>query len=126
MRSVRAIENADVCLLVIDATQNFESQDLNIFTLAARNNKGVVILVNKWDLVEKGTHSTKEYEARIREKTAPFQDIPIIFTSALTKQRVYKAVETALEVCQNRVRKSAPRSLMTSCCLSSLPLLPLR
>ncbi len=111
MRSVRAIENADVCLLVTDATQNFESQDLNIFTLAARNHKGVVILVNKWDLVEKSTQSTKEYETRIREKTAPFQDIPIIFTSALTKQRVYKAVETALEVYQNRIRKISTSQL---------------
>lgn len=105
MRSIRAIENSDVCLLLLDGTQGFESQDLNVFSLATRNNKGVVILVNKWDLVEKDTHSTKEFEALIREKTAPFQDIPIIFTSAVTKQRVYKAMETALEVYKNRTRK---------------------
>lgn len=111
MRSVRSIENADICLLIVDATQIFEAQDLNIFTLATRNNKGVVILVNKWDLIEKNTHSTKLVEAQIREKTAPFQDVPIIFTSALTKQRVYKAIETALEVYQNRIRKISTSQL---------------
>lgn len=105
MRSVRAIENADVCFVLVDATSGFESQDLNIFTLATRNNKGVVILVNKWDLVEKDTNSTKEFEALIREKTAPFKDVPIIFTSVLTKQRIFKAMETALEVYTNRIRK---------------------
>jgi len=105
MRSVRAIENADVCLLLVDATQGFESQDLNIMGLATRNNKGVVILVNKWDLMEKETNTTKHFEALIREKTAPFQDLPIIFTSALTRQRIYKAIETALEVYENRTRK---------------------
>lgn len=111
MRSVRAIENADVCLLLIDATQSFESQDLNIFTLATRNNKGVVILVNKWDLVEKETNTTKEFEALIREKTAPFKDVPIIFTSVLTKQRIFKAMETALEVHNNRIRKISTSQL---------------
>jgi GTPase len=111
MRSVRAIENADVCLLLIDATQGFEAQDLNIFTLATRNNKGVVILVNKWDLVEKETNTTKEFEALIREKTAPFKDVPIIFTSVLTKQRIFKAMETALEVHTNRIRKISTSQL---------------
>jgi GTPase len=111
MRSVRAIENADVCLLLIDATQGFEAQDLNVFTLATRNNKGVVILVNKWDLVEKETNTTKEFEALIREKTAPFKDVPIIFTSVLTKQRIFKAMETALEVSNNRVRKISTSQL---------------
>ena len=105
MRSVRAIELADVCLLMIDATQGFESQDLNIMGLATRNNKGVVLLVNKWDLVEKQTNTIRDMEALIREKTMPFQDYPIVFTSALTKQRVYKAIETALEVYTNRTRK---------------------
>lgn len=105
MRSVRAIELADVCLLLIDATQRFESQDLNIMGLATRNNKGVVVLVNKWDLVEKETNTVKHLEAEIREKTAPFQDYPIIFTSAITKQRVFKAIETAVEVYSNRTRK---------------------
>ncbi len=105
MRSVRAIENSDVCLLLIDATQGFDSQDMNIFSLATRNNKGIVVLVNKWDLIEKDTHSTKFFEAAIREKTAPFTDYPIVFTSAITKQRVFKAMETALEVFTNRTRK---------------------
>ncbi len=106
MRSVRAIELADVCLLMVDATMPFESQDLNIFTLAARNNKGVVVLVNKWDLVQDKDHvSSKKYEEHIREKTAPFTDIPIIFTSVLNKQRVFKAMETAVEVFHNRQQK---------------------
>lgn len=106
MRSVRAIELADVCLLMVDATMPFESQDLNIFTLAARNNKGIVILVNKWDLVQDKNHvSAKKYEDYIREKTAPFTDIPIIFTSVLNKQRVFKAMETAVEVFHNRQQK---------------------
>ena len=106
MRSVRAIELADVCLLLTDASVPFESQDLNIFTLAARNNKGVVILVNKWDLVTgKDQASVKRHEAQIREKIAPLTDIPIIFTSVLNKQRVLKAMETALLVYENRQRK---------------------
>lgn len=105
MRSVRAIENSDVCLLLIDATQGFEAQDLNVLTLAARNNKGVVVLVNKWDLVEKDHHTSKEFEQLIRQRTAPFEDIPIIFTSVLTKQRIFKAMETAVEVYRNRSRR---------------------
>lgn len=111
MRSVRAIENADACLLLIDATQGFETQDLNIFTLATRNNKGVVIAVNKWDLVVKDTHTTKAFEAAIREKTAPFKDVPVVFTSAITKQRILKAIETTLEVTQNRTRKISTSEL---------------
>ncbi|TPV35470.1 ribosome biogenesis GTPase Der [Paucihalobacter ruber] len=102
MRSVRAIEHCDVCLLVLDATRGFDGQDQNIFWLAERNRKGIVILVNKWDLVEKETNSAKEFEKEIREKIAPFTDVPIIFISALTKQRVYKAIETAVEVYQNK------------------------
>lgn len=102
MRSVRAIEHCDVCLLVLDATRGFDGQDQNIFWLAERNRKGIVILVNKWDLVEKETNSAKEFEKEIREKIAPFTDVPIIFISTLTKQRVYKAIETAVEVYQNK------------------------
>jgi GTPase len=102
MRSVRAIEHCDVCLLVLDATRGFDGQDQNIFWLAERNRKGIVILVNKWDLVEKETNSAKEFEKEIREKIAPFTDVPIIFISALTKQRVYKAIETAVEVYNNK------------------------
>ena len=102
MRSVRAIEHADVCLLVLDATRGFEGQDLNIFWLAERNRKGIVILVNKWDLVEKETNTTKEFERFIRKEIEPFTDVPIVFISALTKQRVYKAIETAVEVYKGR------------------------
>ncbi|MEE4177184.1 MAG: ribosome biogenesis GTPase Der [Bacteroides sp.] len=105
MRSVRAIESADVCLLLVDATEGFQSQDQNIFGLAARNNKGVVILVNKWDLVEKDHKTSKEFEANIHEAIAPFQDVPIIFTSVITKQRILKAMEMAVEVYRNRTRK---------------------
>ncbi len=106
LRSVRAIEKADVCLLMIDATKPFESQDANIFGLASRNNKGVVILVNKWDLVEtKDRDATKRLTEHIQERIAPLTDIPILFTSALTKQRVIKAIEKAMEVNENRQRK---------------------
>lgn len=105
MRSIRAIEFSDVCLVLLDATQGIESQDVNIFSLAARNNKGVVVLVNKWDLIEKETNSVKVFEKAIRERIAPFQDVPIIFTSVLTKQRIFKAIEYAIEVYNNRKRK---------------------
>ncbi len=112
MRSVRAIELADVCLLLIDATTRFEAQDLNILSLAARNNKGVVILVNKWDLIgDKETDTVKRFTAQIKEKTAPFTDIPIVFTSVLTKQRVFKAMEAAVEVYHNRQRKISTSKL---------------
>jgi len=105
MRSIRAIESADVCLLMIDATRGIEGQDVNIFHLIEKNRKGVVILVNKWDLVDKEANSTKRYAEVIREKIAPFTDVPIIFTSALTKQRVLKALEAAVEVYENKKRR---------------------
>lgn len=105
MRAIRSIEDADVCLLMIDATRGLETQDMNIFSLIVSNRKGVVILVNKWDLVEKEKNITTEYEEAIRAKLAPFNDVPIIFISALTKQRVYKAVETAMHVYENRSRR---------------------
>mgnify|MGYP003629884819 FL=1 len=105
MRSVRALEHCDVAILVIDATRGFEGQDQNIFWLAQRNNKGIVILVNKWDLVEKDTHSVKEFEKMIREQCEPFTDVPIVFISVLTKQRIFKAIETAVEVYENRSRR---------------------
>ncbi|HET6243879.1 MAG: ribosome biogenesis GTPase Der [Bacteroidetes bacterium] len=111
MRSVRAIEHCDVCLLVLDATLGLESQDLNIFHLAQRNNKGLVILVNKWDLMDKETNTSKEYEEQIRETIAPFKDVPIIFISALSKQRILKALEIALEVQENRSRKISTSKL---------------
>jgi len=102
MRSVRAIEYCDVVILVVDASRGFEGQDQSIFWLAQKNKKGVIILVNKWDLVEKDTHSTKEFETKIRQEIEPFTDVPIIFISALTKQRIFKAIEKAVEVYNNR------------------------
>ena len=111
MRSIRAIEDCDVCILLIDATLGLESQDINIFHLAEKNRKGIVIVVNKWDLIEKTTNSTKEYEEKIREKLAPFNDVPIVFTSALTKQRVLKAIEVAEKVNVNRTKSIKTREL---------------
>ena len=102
MRSIRSIEYSDVCLLLIDATQGIETQDVNIFGIIQRNKKGLVILVNKWDLIEKDTHTTKQFEEAIYKRIAPFKDVPIIFTSALTKQRIYKVLETAITVYKNR------------------------
>ncbi|WP_106792033.1 ribosome biogenesis GTPase Der [Aquimarina sp. Aq78] len=106
MRSVRAIEHSDVCLIVLDATRGFDGQVQNIFWLAERNRKGVVILVNKWDLVEdKENNTLKDFEKYIRKETEPFTDVPIVFISALTKQRIFKAIETAVEVYKNRSKK---------------------
>ncbi len=105
MRSIRAIEHCDVCLLVLDATRGFDGQVQNIFWLAERNRKGIVILVNKWDLVEKDNHTTKDFEKRIRKEIEPFTDVPIVFISVLNKQRIYKAIETAVEVYKNRSKK---------------------
>nr|WP_321231267.1 ribosome biogenesis GTPase Der [uncultured Psychroserpens sp.] len=105
MRSVRAIEHCDVCLVVLDATRGFDGQVQNIFWLAQRNRKGIVILVNKWDLIEKETQTMKEYEKVIRKEMEPFTDVPIVFISVLTKQRIFKAIETAVEVYKNRTKK---------------------
>jgi len=107
MRAVRTIENADVILLIVDATRGFESQDVNIFWLAEKNKKGIVILVNKWDLMEKETNTTRDIEKQIKEEIASFPDVPIVFISALTKQRVFKAVETAVEV-YNNIKRHIP------------------
>ena len=111
MRSIRAIEHSDVCILMLDATRGFESQDANIFWLAQRNRKGIVILVNKWDLVEKENNTAKAYETAIRKEIEPFTDVPIIFVSALNKQRIYKAIETAVEVYNNRTKRIPTRQL---------------
>lgn len=92
MRSLRAIESVDVVALVVDATRGLEAQDINLFSLAQKNGKGIVIIINKWDLIEKDTHTTKNYEALVKEKIAPFVDVPVLFVSALTKQRVLKAL----------------------------------
>lgn len=105
MRSIRAIEESDVCMLLLDATRGVEAQDLNIFNLIIKNRKGCVILVNKWDLIEKETNTMKEFEEEIKRKIAPFNDIPIIFTSALTKQRLLKGLEETIRVYENRKRK---------------------
>jgi GTP-binding protein len=105
MRAIRAIENADVCLLLIDATRGIEAQDLNILHLIQRNRKGVVVLVNKWDLIEKDSNTSRQFIKTIKDKLAPFQDVPVIFTSAITKQRIHKVLETAIRVYENRKRK---------------------
>lgn len=105
MRSIRAIEDSDVCVLMLDATRGMEAQDVSIFHLIERNKKGVVILVNKWDLVEKDNSSTITFTKAIKERIAPFVDVPIVFISALTKQRILKALETAVEVYENRTKK---------------------
>ncbi len=102
MRSIRAIENSDVCFLLIDAQDGFEGQDLNIFHLAEKNKKGVIIVVNKWDLINKESNTHKEFEAKIRERIAPFKDVPIVFTSVINKQRIFKALELAHKVYKNR------------------------
>ncbi|KAB2871169.1 MAG: ribosome biogenesis GTPase Der [Bacteroidales bacterium] len=111
MRSIRTIESSDVCLLLLDATLGLEGQDLNIFNLIVKNKKGVVIVVNKWDLVEKDNKTTVEYTNLIKERIAPFQDVPIVFASALTKQRIHKVLETVTEVYQNRKKKIATSKL---------------
>jgi GTPase len=105
LRSVRTIENADVCLFLMDASEGLQMQDLSIYYMIEKNSKGVVVLVNKWDLVEKDHTTMLEYEANLREKLAPFNDVPIIFTSTITKQRIHKALESAMRVHENRTRK---------------------
>ena len=111
MRAVRSIENSDVCIVMADASQGFDQQDLNIFGLAARNHKGVVVVMNKWDLIEKDNHTHKQYEDLIKSRIAPFNDVPIIFTSVLEKQRIYKVLETAVEVYKNRTRRISTSEL---------------
>lgn len=105
IRAIKALEEADICLLMLDATVGIESQDLSILGLIQKRKKGLVILVNKWDLIEKETNTARDFEIKLKEKIAPFNDVPILFTSVLDKQRIYKTVETALEVNQNRIQK---------------------
>ena len=111
MRSIRAIEAADVCILMLDASQGLEQQDLNIFSLIQRNHKGVVVVVNKWDLVEKETNTHRDYEKLIKERIAPFDDVPIIFTSVINKQRIFKVLETAKQVYEARSRRISTAEL---------------
>ena len=111
MRSIRAIENSDVCILMLDAQQGLESQDLNIHNLIVRNRKGCVIVVNKWDLVEKGSNTMKEWRDFLMKRLAPFNDIPIIFTSVINKQRILEVLQTAIRVYQSRKRRIATSEL---------------
>ncbi len=105
MRAIRSIEGADVCFLMIDAVEGIGTQDINIFSLAEKNRKGIVILINKWDLVEKETETSERYKAQILEKIAPFKDVDIVFISVLEKQRIFKALEAGISVYKNRVQK---------------------
>lgn len=105
IRAIKAVDESDVVMLLLDAEKGITAQDLSIFSLAARKGKGVVILVNKWDLVEKATNTARDYEKTLKERLAPFSDVPIIFTSVTEKQRIFKAIETALEVYENRTRR---------------------
>lgn len=124
IRSIRAIENSDVCILMIDATRSIEGQDLNIFSLIQRNRKGLVVCVNKWDLVEdKSTAAIKTFENAIRNRLAPFTDFPIIFTSAITKQRIYKVLDTAIEVYKNR-KRIVPTSKLNEVMLPAIEAYP--
>jgi GTP-binding protein len=111
MRSIRALEECDVVVLVIDATIGLDSQEMNLVHLAVKNGKGLVILVNKWDLVEKDTKTAQHFEKKIKEKLRPFDDVPVLFTSAITKQRIHKAVETSLQVCESRGTRIATHKL---------------
>ena len=111
MRTVRAIENSDVCIVMCDATQGFEAQDLNILSLAQRNKKGIVIVVNKWDLVEKASNTHVDFDAAIRRKIAPYNDVPVLFTSVIKKQRIFNVLESAIEVYSNMKRKISTSEL---------------
>ncbi len=111
MRAINALEDCEVCLLVLDATDGIEAQDLTLFHLAHRRNKGVVVLVNKWDLIEKDTNTARDYELKIKERLRPFDDVPVLFISALEKQRIHKVIETAMEVHINRRQKISTSEL---------------
>lgn len=119
LRAIRAIENSDVCLVMLDATRGLESQDLNIINLAEKNHKGIVILVNKWDLIEKDTHSTLKFEKAIKQKLEPFSDIPILFISAINRQRIFKVLEIALVVFEKRKQK-IPTSRLNNILLKAI------
>jgi GTP-binding protein len=123
MRSIRTIEQADVCLLLIDATIGIEAQDMSIFRLCQQNNKGIIILVNKWDLVEKSNQTTEEYKKLIYQRIAPFNDVPVVFISAITKQRIHKALETAIQVYENR-RQHISTSKLNEVMLHAIELFP--
>ena len=111
MRAIKAIESSDVCILMIDAKEGVGQQDLNIFGLIEKNRKGIVVLVNKWDLIDKETNTSKVFEDELRKKLAPFEDIPIIFTSVLNKQRIHKALQEALDVYKRRTQRIKTNAL---------------
>jgi GTP-binding protein len=111
MRSVRAIENSDVCILLFDVSRGFDTQVKNIFWLCERNKKGIILIANKWDLIEKNTNSTKQFETTIKKEIEPFTDVNIIFVSTLNKQRIHKAIETAVKVFKLRSEKIKTRKL---------------
>ncbi len=111
IRAIKAMDEADVCLLVLDATKGITAQDVNIFSLAARKGKGILVLVNKWDLAEKFTNTARDYERQLKEKLAPFTDVPVLFISATEKTRIFKVIEKALEVYENRDRKISTSQL---------------
>jgi GTP-binding protein len=111
IRAIKAMDEADVCLLMLDAEKGIAAQDLNIFSLAVKKGKGIVVLVNKWDLVSKETNTAVTYENELKKRFAPFSDVPILFVSAKEKLRIFKAVEIALEVYENRKQKISTSSL---------------
>lgn len=111
IRAIKALDEADVCLLLLDAEKGIAAQDLNIFSLAARKGKGIVVLVNKWDLVEKETNTARDYEKTLKQRLAPFTDVPIIFISAKEKTRIFKAIEVGLDVYESRKRKISTSEL---------------
>ncbi|HEV3413709.1 MAG TPA: ribosome biogenesis GTPase Der [Puia sp.] len=119
IRAIKAMDEADVCLLMLDAPKGITAQDLNIFSLAVKKGKGIVVLVNKWDLMEKETNTAKEYEKELKNRLAPFTDLPILFISVIDKTRIFKAVETALEVYENRQRK-VPTSVLNEVMLKAV------
>jgi GTPase len=119
IRAIRAMDEADICLLVLDAAKGITAQDVNIFSLATRKGKGLVVLVNKWDLVEKSTNTARDYEKQLKEKIAPFTDVPVIFISVKEKTRIFKVIETALQVYENKTRK-VPTSKLNDVMLKAI------
>jgi len=119
IRAIRALDEADVCLLMLDAGKGIAAQDLSIFSMAVKKGKGIVVLVNKWDLMEKETNTARDYEAMLKKKLAPFTDVPILFISAKDKTRIFKAVEVGLEVYANR-RQKIPTSKLNDVMLKAV------
>jgi GTP-binding protein len=119
IRAIKAMDEADVCLLVVDATKGVTAQDLSIFSLASKKGKGIIVLINKWDLIDKETNTARDYEKVVKEKLAPFTDVPVLFISAIEKTRIFKAIELALEVYENKHRK-VPTSKLNDIMLKAI------